>query len=362
MAKTKSPIGTQQILLHPDKETEAILFYLCQQSGKLYNMGIYLARQIFFKTGKILTGKFDLLYERSVGKSMIAKSLPSTPAQQTLLSVAEAFKSYKGLRSLWFKGDMKDRPSPPKYLKGSKLFKVAYPNSGGQKPKVKEGQVVFSLGLTVRRWFGVRSFSLPFPSNLEGRKIKEWTILPKNGAFYLEVSYEIPNQTPVQQDSNEALSIDLGTSSNLAACVDTLGNSFLIDSRAMKSYNQYWNKQVATRKEGKPQSYWDKWLDRVTRKRNHRVKDGINKAARLIVNHCLKVGITTIVLGWNEGFKRNSNMGRLNNQEFVQIPLGKLKDRLSQLCDLYNIRLEVTEEAYTSKASYLDGDSLPKFG
>ncbi|WP_365973916.1 hypothetical protein [Moorena sp. SIO4G3] len=55
-------------------------------------------------------------------------------------------------------------------------------------------------------------------------------------------------------------------------------------------------------------------------------------------------------------------MGRLNNQEFVQIPLGKLKDRLSQLCDLYKIRLEITEEAYTSKASYLDGDSLPNFG
>ncbi|NEO42564.1 MAG: IS200/IS605 family element transposase accessory protein TnpB [Moorea sp. SIOASIH] len=362
MAKTNKKIGVQQILLHPDKETEAILTYLCQQSGKLYNMGVYFARQTFFKTGKILTGKFELVYEKSIGKSIIAKSLPSTPAQQTLLSVAEAFKSYKGLRELWFKGQLNDRPSPPKYLKGSKLFKVAYPNSGGQKPKMKEGKLIFSLGLTVKRWFGVKNFSLSFPSNLEGRKIKEWTILPKNGAFYLEVSYEIPDQVAVQQDGNEALSIDLGTSSNLAACVDTLGNSFLIDSRAIKSYNQYWNKQVATRKEGKPQGYWDKWLDRVTRKRNHRITDGINKSARLIINHCLKNGIKTIVLGWNEGFKKNSNMGRLNNQEFVQIPLGKLKDRLSQLCDLYDIRLEITEEAYTSKASYLDGDSLPRFG
>ncbi|AOX04262.1 transposase [Moorena producens PAL-8-15-08-1] len=355
-------MGVQQILLHPDKETEAILTYICQQSGKLYNMGVYFSRQIFFKTGKFLTGKFDLVYEKSIGKSIIAKSLPSTPAQQTLLSVTEAFKSYKGLRDLWFKGQLTDKPSPPKYLKGSKLFKVAYPNSGGQKPKIKDGRLVFSLGLTVRRWFGVKSFSLPFPSNLEGRKIKEWTILPKNGAFYLEVSYDIPSQIPVNQEANEALSIDLGTSSNLAACVDTLGNSFLIDSRAMKSYNQYWNKQVATRKEGKPQGYWDKWLDRVTRKRNHRVRDGINKAARLIINHCLKNGIKTVVLGWNEGFKTNSRMGRVNNQQFVQIPLGKLKDRLSQLCDLYNIKLVLTEEAYTSKASYLDGDTLPSFG
>ncbi|MEQ8461968.1 MAG: zinc ribbon domain-containing protein, partial [Coleofasciculus sp. E1-EBD-02] len=61
-------------------------------------------------------------------------------------------------------------------------------------------------------------------------------------------------------------------------------------------------------------------------------------------------------------FKNNANMGKLNNQKFVQIPLGKLKDRLEQLCEIYGIHLEVTEEAYTSKASYLDGDSLPKFG
>ncbi|WAN69795.1 hypothetical protein BJP36_37510 [Moorena producens JHB] len=104
MAKNKLKVGVQQILLHPDKETEAILTYLCEQSGKLYNMGVYFSRQVFFKTGKLLTGKFDLIYEKSVGKTIVAKSLPSTPAQQTLMSVAEALKSYKKLRESWFKG------------------------------------------------------------------------------------------------------------------------------------------------------------------------------------------------------------------------------------------------------------------
>lgn len=363
MAKPKNYIGVQQIMLHPDKETKAILEYLCGQSGKLYNMGVYYARQIFFKTGQILTGKFDLIYEGSIGKSLTAKSIPSTPAQQTLLSVTEAFKSYNKLRSLWFKGQLPNKPRPPAYLKGTKMFKVSYPNSGGQKPKLVNGRLRFSLGLTVRRWFGVKYFELHFPSNLEGRKIKEWTILPKNGAFYLEVSYEIPDQNGYKKlNNNEALSIDLGTADNLAACVDTLSNSFLVDARAMKAFNQYWNKQVSTRKEGKAQDYWDKWLAQATRKRNHRIRDGINKAAKLIIDHCLKYAIGTIVLGWNEGFKTGANMGRINNQKFVQIPLGKLKDRLQQLCEIHGIQLEITEEAYTSKASYLDGDSLPKFG
>ncbi len=219
----------------------------------------------------------------------------------------------------------------------------------------------FSLGLAVKRWFKVSEFFLPIPSNIDIAEVKEFTILPKNGAFYLECSYELPKQVHIL-DVNQALSIDLGTAENLAACVDTLGNSLLIDARAMKAMNQLWNKKVATRKEGKEHAYWDGWLDRVTRKRNHQMRDGINKAAKLIVDHCLKVGVGTLVIGWNEGFKSNANMGRLNNQKFVQMPLGRLKERLKQVCELHGIRFEVTEEAHTSKASFLDGDSLPKYG
>ena len=130
----------------------------------------------------------------------------------------------------------------------------------------------------------------------------------------------------------------------------------------MKAMNQLWNKKVATRKEGKPEAYWDNWLDRVTRKRNHQMRDGINKAAKLVIDYCLKHGIGNLVIGWNQGFKSNVNMGKLNNQKFVQMPLGKLKYRLKQLCELHGIRFIETEEAYTSKASFLDGDSLPRYG
>jgi len=65
MAKAKKLMGVQQILLFPDVETQALLEYLCQQSGKLDNSGLYFARQLFFKTGKLITGKFDLAYESS---------------------------------------------------------------------------------------------------------------------------------------------------------------------------------------------------------------------------------------------------------------------------------------------------------
>lgn len=361
MSASRKIMGVQQVLLSQDSETTALLEYLCQQSGKLYNTGVYYARQIFFKTSKLLTNKFDLVYEPSIAKSILAQSLPSTPMQQTLMSVTEAFKSFKQLRNLYLKGQLHFKPKVPDYLKGSKLFKVAYPNSGGQKPSIVNGQLRFALGLTVKRWFGVSEFFLSMPSNIDYSKVKEFTILPKNGAFYLELSYEM-NKRQHTLDINQALSIDLGTTDNLAACVDTRGNSLLIDARAMKAMNQLWNKKVSTRKEGKPEGYWDSWLDRVTRKRNHQMRDGINKAASLIIDHCIKYSIGTLVIGWNEGFKSNTNMGKLNNQKFVQMPLSQLKERLKQLCTLHDIRFEVTEEAYTSKASFLDGDSLPTYG
>jgi len=191
--------------------------------------------------------------------------------------------------------------------------------------------------------------------------VKEFTILPKNGVFYLECSYAL-EKVETKLDMDQALAIDLGTSSNLMASVDTLGNSFLVDSRQAKAMNQLYNKRVANRKEGKPLNYWDSVLDRFTRKRNHQMRDMVNKAARLVVNHCLTHGIGTIVIGWNDGIKDGCNMGKKNNQQFVQMPLAKIKTRLEQLGVLYGFRVVQTEEANTSAGSYLDGDSLPEHG
>nr|WP_254449416.1 hypothetical protein [Anabaena sp. UHCC 0253] len=54
MSKVKKSMGVQQVLLSPDDETKAVLEYLCQQSGKLYNSGVYFARQTFFKNWKVV--------------------------------------------------------------------------------------------------------------------------------------------------------------------------------------------------------------------------------------------------------------------------------------------------------------------
>ena len=45
----------------------------------------------------------------------------------------------------------------------------------------------------------------------------------------------------------------------------------------------------------------------------------------------------------------------------MNIPYGKLRDKLIYLCKLYGIEFKLQEESYTSKASFFDGDIIPVY-
>jgi len=198
------------------------------------------------------------------------------------------------------------------------------------------------------------------PSNLEFKKIREYRILPRNGAFYLELVYKV-DAVQVDVDAANVLGIDPGLN-NWLTCVSNVGTSFAVDGLHLKSLNQWYNKRVSVLKENKSQGFWSKQLAGITEKRNRQVRDAVNKAARIVVNHCVENRIGTVVFGWNKGQKQSINLGKKTNQKFVQIPTGRLKDRIAQLCEQYGIQFVETEESYTSKASFLDLDELPTFG
>lgn len=144
--------------------------------------------------------------------------------------------------------------------------------------------------------------------------------------------------------------------------MSNVGTSFIVDGKHLKSLNQWYNKSVSALKEGKPQGFWTKQLAQRTEKRNRQTRDAVNKAARIVINHCLEHKIGTVVFGWNKGQTQGINLGTRTNQSFVQIPTGKLKNRIAQLCERYDIRFVETEESYTSKASFVDTDFLPTIG
>jgi len=91
---------------------------------------------------------------------------------------------------------------------------------------------------------------------------------------------------------------------------------------------------------------------RIARKRNSRINDYLSKAARIILNYCLNNDIGKLVLGYNEDFQRNSNIGSINNQNFVNIPYGKLRDKLIYLCKLYGIEFKLLEPCDFSRGRF----------
>lgn len=346
--------GCQQVLLHSDNETKAIIEYLCHESNSLYNCSVYYARQIWFKTGKIVSG-FDLTAQMKNNKHFNAGY--ASAMQQTCLSVGEAFKSFKQLLAKSKKGELNQKPRVPNYRKPGGLFTVTYPKKW---LKLVDNLIRFPLGNQVKAWFGITEFFLPMPSNLEWSDIKEIRILPRNRQFYAEFVYQT-EKSIIEIDKSKVIGIDHGID-NWLTCVSNVGTSFIIDGLHLKSLNQWYNKTVANIKEGKPQGFWSNRLAAITEKRNRQMRNAVNKAARIVINHCIDNKIGTIVFGWNERQKDSADLGKKNNQKFVQIPTAKLKGRIAQLCEQSGIVFVETEESYTSKTSFLDNDVLPTFG
>jgi putative transposase len=348
--------GCQQNLISPDNDLKAILEFLCSESSKLTNCGIYYARQMYFKTGKI-PSRADL--HKVLGtenRNLHYKAFYSDTAQQILTTVAESFKSYIGLLKGIKKGTVTQKPRLPNYRQGG-LALVTYT---GRSVKLKDGLLKFPLGSKVKAWFGLDAFYLPMPTNLDFKAIREYRILPRNGCFYLELIYKTED-IQADVDPSKTLMIDHGMN-NWLTCVSNAGTSFIIDGLHLKSINQGYNKRVARLMEGMVNGYWSKRLERLTENRNRTMRDAINKAARKAIDHCLENNLGTVVFGWNKGMKDGANMEAKTNQKFVQIPTGRLKDRLAQLCEQHGIRFVETEESYSSKSSFVDLDLLPTFG
>ncbi len=346
--------GCTQILINPDELTKAVLEFICSEANKLTNCAIYYARQLWFKARKII-GKYDLDAELKCNWHF--KALRSAVAQQCVRSVYESFVSYLKLTSLFLEGQLTNKPRPPKYRKKGGLTLVSYP---ARWLKLKDGKIVFSLGKQVKAWFGLDSFALPMPSQIDFSQIKEVRIIPRNNCFYAEFVYQV-KVFASKLNPRLALSVDPGLN-NWLTCVSNLGKSFILNGRKVKSQNQWYNKKVATLKKDKPQGFWSEELATLTETRNRQMRDNINKAARFLINWCLKDQVGNIIFGWNQGNKDSINIGKKNNQEFVQIPTARLKSRIAQLCEQYGIRFIETEESYTSKASFLSNDLLPTFG
>ena len=344
----------QQHLIHTNKDIEAVLEFICSEANKLTNCAIYYCRQMFFKAHKYVSN-YEL--DEIMKSNLHFKALRSAVAQQACHKVGESFKSYRKLAKLYREGKLDHKPSLPKYRKRNGLTVISYP---ARWLKLVDGQIKFALGKQVKVWFGLDNFTLPMPSNLKFKDIKEVRILPRNRCFYAEF-VEKQKEFKTRLNRTNILCLDPGVN-NLLTGVSTIGKSLIVDGKKIKSLNQWYNKKVSCLKKGKPQSYWDDGLAALSEKRNRQFRDIRNKVARFIINWCLTNNIGTIVHGWNQGIKNGSQMNKKVNQEFVTIPNAAIKDRIEELAVQYGIKFITVEESYTSQSNFLANDELPTFG
>src|SRR5215467_2144544 len=95
--------------------------------------------------------------------------------------------------------------------------------------------------------------------------------------------------------------------------------------------------------------------------RNRRVDSYLHTASRRIIDLLVSEGIGTLVIGKNPLWKQEANLGKRNNQQFVQIPHARFIDQLTYKARLVGIQVILQEESYTSKASFLDDDPIPTY-
>lgn len=287
------------------------------------------------------------------------KLIAANMSQQLLKEVDGSFKSFFGLLKL-----VKEKGYPASAVKiPHYLPKDGFITLVVQEFAIRNGIFVLPYSRTYNKDHS--KVRIKVPPILEGKKIKEIRIIPKNNARFFEIQYTYESAVESKElDKSKALAIDLGVN-NLATCVTSEGDSFIIDGKRLKSINQWYNKQNARLQSIKDKQKFGKGKTeqqkRILRKRNNRVNDYISKAVKKIVKYCIANNIGNLVCGYNVTFQQNTNLGKVNNQNFINLPFGQFRDKLTYLCKLYGIIYTEQEESYTSKASFWDKDDIPVY-
>lgn len=310
-------------------------------SKNLYNIGLYKTRQHFFDNKKFLN--YNSLASIMVKEDNFDyRQLPAKVSQQTLKMIEQNFKSFFNHLKVKKSNEIIKIPS---YLKkDSGRFITVYSNQAISKKEIKNGIIKLSK---VKATFRTSKTN-----------IQQVRIVPKNNKIVVEVIYKV-NDIESLSDNGRYASIDLGLN-NLATVGSNVIKPFIINGRPLKSINQFYNKKVANLKSKLKNKSSSKKIKNLTDKRGNKIKDYIHKASTIIVNQLVSNNINTLIVGKNIGWKQDINIGKRNNQNFVQIPHATFIKMLEYKCKLKGINVVLTEESYTSKCSFLDNEAIKK--
>jgi putative transposase len=345
----------EQHIIDRDDPRFAVIDEAAFKSKNLYNYANYIVRQKFIFEGVYLNYQ---TMDKLMQSHETYKALPTKVSQQVLmllhknwLSFFEACKAYREEPEK-FTG----QPKLPKYkhkTEGRNILIYTIQALGGARGK---GKGALQRGLIQPSGLSITVTTRQNPST-----INQVRIVPRHGFYVVEIIYE-HEQTKSAVDPALYAGIDIGLD-NLAALTSNLPGfvPVLVNGRPVKSVNQFYNKRRAELQSKLGHTGTTKRMERLTNKRNRRIGHYMHTASRWIVEDLVAHGIGTLVVGKNDQWKQEANMGKRNNQNFVGIPHARFISMLSYKAELAGITVILTEESYTSKASFLDCDAMPVY-
>lgn len=321
---------------------------LAFKSKNLYNRANYEIRQHFFATNQILC--YNEMASRMQSDQAYCE-LPRKVSQQVLRCLDRNWKA-------WKKATKAYQQDPSKFLGRPKLPKYK-DKENGRNLVVYTIQAISSKALE-KGWIKPSGTSLII--SCRKANINEVRIVPRLNYYVVEVIYEQPIQQLVNGES--VAGVDIGLNNLAAVTSNQKGfQPFLINGRPIKAINTYYNKQKAKLQSLlKGNKRTSNRIQRLATKRGFRIDNYLHKASRLIVNRLVESNISTLVIGKNDNWKQEINIGRANNQQFTSVPHARFIEMLIYKAELIGIKAVVTQESYTSVASFLDGDVIPVYG
>ena len=340
---------TEKEIIYSTDERFDLIKELCHLSKNLYNAALYDVRQYYFETKLYRSWK-------SQRPIFTKNNNPDYYALQSHLA-GEVFKQV-GEQFIGFFNDKSNKKKRiPKYKDKNGYNIVAFPKITISKYiEFNEDKQLYTYTLCKR------SYNIKIQSSKPNIKQVKFVYDDANNLIKCFKNYEV-EQPKLKKDNSRYFSIDPGLN-NIVSIYNNIGiRPLLYNGRPIKSINQYYNKTNAKLKSELPSNIkTSKRLKLLSFKRSNKIDYEIHKISTHIINEAVKNNISKIFIGKNIGWKKETKMGRKNNQNFVNIPYAKLFHQLSYKGLLKGIEVIFTEESYTSKASFFDKDYLPKYG
>ena len=314
----------------------------CFYSKNVYNQANYLIRQAFTKENKILN-PYDI---QSLMQNMDCyKECGSQAAQKTIQLVGKMWKSF-------FKANKDYHKHPEKYLGRPKIPKYLDKN-GRQVFMLKNTQCSLNDGLFRISYKPFGGYTTH--THADG-KLMQCRFVPKGEYYIMEIVYEI--EVPdCSKEIDRVCAVDLGVE-NFITVVNNFGEQpFIIKGGALKSTNQYFNKQKAklqSQLKKNENKDWSKRLEKLTNKRYEKIKYQMHCISKRLVDYCVLHNVDTLIIGLNKKWKQENG----NMQNFTYIPYDLFINQVKSKCEQNGIKCIIVQEAYTSGTSFLD-DELP---